>query len=125
MNWLRTQSNEDTNQKSETALSEKSYNDATVKALFRLMDKLKERDHVINMTVDNRMTSTGLYKVELTATYDQQTNKGRNSIDDLKSKLENAMHSAKGKPRHYNSYPAEQVAKMYRQNDSDDFQKAS
>ncbi len=125
MNWLRTQSNEDINQRSETALSEKSYNDATVKALFRLMDKLKERDHVINMTVDNRMTSTGLYKVELTATYDQQTSKGRNSIDDLKSKLENAMHNAKGKSRQYNSYPAEQVAKLYRQNDSDDYQKAS
>ena len=30
-------------QKTQTALSDRSYNDATVKALFRLMEQLKEK----------------------------------------------------------------------------------
>ncbi len=117
MKWLKTQTTDETNQKSETALSEKSYNDATVKALFRLMEHLKDSDHVINMAVDNRMTSTGLYKVELTATYDERSGTSRNSLDDLKSKLDKAMQTAKGNGRKYTAYPADKVAKMYSQND--------
>lgn len=118
MKWLRSE-NAGAQRKSETALSDKSYNDATVRALFRLMERLKDSDHVVNMSVDNRMTSTGLYKVELTATYEQRKGAVRsNSLNDLKSKLDTALHRAKGANKDYRSYPAERAAKMYQDNDS-------
>lgn len=117
MKWLRTHNKNDLNQKSETALSDKGYNDATVKALFRLMDRLKDSDHVVDMAIDSRMTSTNLYKVELTATYDVQLGKSRNSLNDLKSKLDKALYQFKDNGRSYKVLPAGQVAQMYRQND--------
>ena len=106
-------------QKTQTALSDRSYNDATVKALFRLMEQLKESDKVTGMSVSNHMTQTGLYKVELTASFQRNKNKSPNKLADMKSKLDKALHRSQSPQTDYQNYPSKQAASIYQNNDID------
>lgn len=106
-------------QKTQTALSDRNYNDATVKALFRLMEQLKESDYVTGMSVSNHMTQTGLYKVELTASFQRNKNKSPNKLADMKSKLDKALHRSQSAQTGYQNYPSKQAASIYQNNDID------
>ncbi|MAQ70571.1 MAG: hypothetical protein CL565_00085 [Alphaproteobacteria bacterium] len=104
--------------KTETGLSDKSLNDATVKALFRMLENLDDEDHVYKMNIDNKTADNGLYTVELTAEYD----KGMPYFDrlgHLRKHLTDAMKRQRKVKKELRTMPANVVAHMYEDHDSD------
>ncbi|MGE4313868.1 MAG: hypothetical protein AB7E85_06315 [Pseudobdellovibrionaceae bacterium] len=103
----------------ETGVSEKNYNDATVRALFRMLDKLDANSNVTKMSVTNKVTKAGLYQVELTASYTTDKSGVINTLDHLKSKLDSALHRAQTPADDYRDYPAQMAAHAYARNEID------